>query len=213
MVSKIKVLAPTATLDLHPSVRCEIDLIDMNVCSDIRIYSTPHILSTHSPLPRTMRFLFLLAICIATSLQMATIPDKFFGRFTLERSENFDEFLAAKGVNWIIRKMIQLASVTKVFAKNPVAGYNYENLTSKKNTLYHGWKLGETFEADGLDDKRHNITFTYENDTLNEKHVRLDDPNDKGETYHYNIDENDRLVLKMENNNITCRRWFKREKQ
>ncbi|VDN25704.1 unnamed protein product [Cylicostephanus goldi] len=106
-----------------------------------------------------MRLLFFLAICIATSLQMATIPDKFFGRFTLEKSENFDEFLAAKGVNWILRKMIQLAGVTKVIAKNPAGGYNYENLTSKKNTLYHGWKLGETFEADGLDDKRHNVSF------------------------------------------------------
>ncbi|EYC08117.1 hypothetical protein Y032_0067g124 [Ancylostoma ceylanicum] len=146
-------------------------------------------------------------------MDQSVIPDKFFGRFTLERSENFDEFLAAKGVNWIVRKMIQFASVTKVIAKNKVAGYNMENLTSKKNTLYHGWKLGETFEADGLDGNRHNVTFTFADDTLMEKHVRLNDPNDKGETYYFNIDTDDKLVLKMENNGITCRRWFKREKE
>ncbi|PIO72144.1 hypothetical protein TELCIR_05935, partial [Teladorsagia circumcincta] len=57
------------------------------------------------------------------------------------------------------------------------------------------------------------ITFNFENDTLTEKHVRLNDPNDKGETYYYNIDADDKLVLKMENHGITCRRWFKREKK
>ncbi|KAJ1364297.1 Fatty acid-binding protein 3 [Parelaphostrongylus tenuis] len=149
------------------------------------------------------------------SLQMGAsdnvIPDKFFGRFLLEKSENFDEFLAAKGVNWFLRKMIQFASITKVIAKNDVSGYNLENLSSKKNTFYHGWKLGETFEAEGMDGTRHNITFNFANDTLTENHVRLEDPNDKGETYRYNIDSDDKLLLTMENNGITCRRWFKRE--
>ncbi|KHJ77777.1 hypothetical protein OESDEN_22603 [Oesophagostomum dentatum] len=57
------------------------------------------------------------------------------------------------------------------------------------------------------------VTFTFADDTLMEKHVRLNDPNDKGETYYFNIDTDDKLVLKMENNGITCRRWFKREKE
>ncbi|KIH57416.1 hypothetical protein ANCDUO_12392 [Ancylostoma duodenale] len=126
------------------------------------------------------RFALILTLCSAVSLQMDqnVIPDKFFGRFTLERSENFDEFLAAKG---------RYCGTT--------SRYNMENLTSKKNTLYHGWKLGETFEADGLDGNRHNVTFTFADDTLMEKHVRLNDPNDKGETYYFNIDNDDKLVL------------------
>ncbi|VDO72841.1 unnamed protein product [Heligmosomoides polygyrus] len=146
--------------------------------------------------------LLSVALCVLsvfpapTLMDAATvIPDKFFGRFVLEKSENFDEFLAAKGVNWFVRKMIQFASVTKVIAKNATSGYNLENLTSKKDTLYHGWKLGETFEAEGLDGNRHNITFEFKDDTLTEKHVRLNDPNDKGETYYYTIDSNDMLVL------------------
>ncbi|KAE9413729.1 hypothetical protein Angca_007781 [Angiostrongylus cantonensis] len=132
------------------------------------------------------------------SVQMSSpdtvIPEKFFGRFKLEKSENFDEFLSAKGVNWFLRKMIQFVSVTKVIAKNEISGYNLENLSSKKNIFYHGWKLGETFEGDGLDGMRHNVTFNFANDTLTEDHVRLNDPLDKGETYRYNIDTEGKLV-------------------
>ncbi|VDO63313.1 unnamed protein product, partial [Heligmosomoides polygyrus] len=128
--------------------------------------------------------------------------------FVLEKSENFGELLAAKGVNRFF------ASVTKVIAKKATSGYNLENLTSKKDTVHHGWKLGETFEAEGLDRNRHNITFEFKDDTLTEKHVRLNDPNDKWEMYYYTIDSNDMLlVLKMENNGTTCLRWFKRERK
>uniref|UniRef100_A0A0K0D5M5 FABP domain-containing protein n=1 Tax=Angiostrongylus cantonensis TaxID=6313 RepID=A0A0K0D5M5_ANGCA len=91
--------------------------------------------------------------------------------------------------------MIQFVSVTKVIAKNEISGYNLENLSSKKNIFYHGWKLGETFEGDGLDGMRHNVTFDFANDTLTEDHVRLNDPLDKGETYRYNIDTEGKLVL------------------
>ncbi|CAI4223487.1 unnamed protein product [Auanema sp. JU1783] len=144
------------------------------------------------------------------------IPEKFFGRFVLEKSENFDEFLSAKGVGWILRKMIQLASVTKVISKGTSEGsYNMENLTSKKNTKYQDWELGKTFEAEGFDGNKHKITFDFKNDTLTEHHVRLneDGKGNEAETYYFTIDENDKLVLKMENNSIVCRRWFKRDKK
>ncbi|VDN58590.1 unnamed protein product [Dracunculus medinensis] len=126
------------------------------------------------------------------------MSEKFFGTFHLERSENFDQFLASKGVNWFIRKMIQLASVTKVFAKSKEVenAYDMSNLTSKKDTIYKNWKLNETFEDEGLDGGRHQITFNYDKDCdcLMEKHIRLENPDDKGETYYYTI-ENDMLVL------------------
>lgn len=43
-----------------------------------------------------------------------SIPDAFFGRFKVDRSENFDEFLSAKGVGFLTRQIIKFASVTKV---------------------------------------------------------------------------------------------------
>ncbi|CAJ0927516.1 unnamed protein product, partial [Mesorhabditis belari] len=136
-----------------------------------------------------------------------SMPPTFFGSFKLERSENFDEYLASKGVNWFLRKMIGFTSVTKVINEEGDGKWMMENRSSKKNTAYHGWKMGETFEAEGLDGKQHQITFDYNDDTLFEKHIRMDDPNDKGETYRYNVD-GDYLVLTMQNQAITCKRWM-----
>ncbi|KHN74637.1 Fatty acid-binding -like protein [Toxocara canis] len=126
------------------------------------------------------------------------IPEKFMGTFKLDRSENFDEFLASKGVNWFVRKMIGFSSVTKVFgvSKNDPDAYDMSNLSSKKNTHFNNWKLNQTFESEGLDSKMHKITFNFDEgtDTLKETHVRMDDPNDKGETYYYTV-EGDELVM------------------
>ena len=138
----------------------------------------------------------------------------------------------------MMKKYILLITVKKNFR------YNLENLSSKKNTKYHGWELSKPFQGEGLDGKQHEvglflifisslnptyncfqITFDFKDDTLTEKHIRLEDPADKGETYFYTIDNDSKLVLvnsvrfvffyfffqKFENNGIVARRWFKRE--
>jgi hypothetical protein len=140
------------------------------------------------------------------------LPSKFFGKFKLERSENFEEYLAARGVSWILRKMIAFSSITKVFepSKKEDGRYNMYNLSSKKNTAYENWALGETFEGEGMDDTKHKITFSMvDEDTLAETHLRMEMPDDKGETYHYTV-EQDRLILKLESGSIHCRRYFKK---
>ncbi|CAI5450930.1 unnamed protein product [Caenorhabditis angaria] len=145
------------------------------------------------------------------------VPNKFFGRYELEKSENFDEFLSSKGVNWLIRQLIKRAGLTKIIESNQEKNgrYNFENLTSKKNTNYQGWELGKQFEGDGLDGNKHQITFDFKDEVLSEHHIRLNEPTTSAETYYYTIDENNQLVMKMENNGIVCRRWFKKveEKQ
>uniref|UniRef100_A0A1I8AM12 FABP domain-containing protein n=1 Tax=Steinernema glaseri TaxID=37863 RepID=A0A1I8AM12_9BILA len=139
------------------------------------------------------------------------VPSSFFGAFKLERSENFDEYLASKGVGFLLRKIIGFSSVTKAFSQGDESNrYNMENRTSKKNLVHKNWALGETFEDEGLDGKRHKITFGItDSGVLTENHIRLELPNDPGETYQYSID-GDYLVLKMENQSVSCRRFFKR---
>ncbi|KAE9555979.1 hypothetical protein FO519_000835 [Halicephalobus sp. NKZ332] len=167
-------------------------------------------------LPGATHFLIVvhLAIMGLQSPVMASgnnqVPDKFFGTFKLEKSENFDEFLSAKGVNWFLRKMIQMSSITKIFQKSTEqqGRYNAINLSRKANTEYKNWALNEPFEALGLDSTKHKITFGLQDDgsTLTEHHVRLEQGGE--ETYYYTR-ENDYLILRMEHAGITCRRWFK----
>ncbi|VDN89256.1 unnamed protein product [Brugia pahangi] len=143
------------------------------------------------------------------------LPEKFMGSFKLSRSENFEEFLASKGmclyvtlfnytemdfpgINWLLRKMISFASVTKVFSHSDETkgAYNLCNLSSKKDAIYKNWKLEEEFQAEGLDGKMHKIKFDFDpaTESLKETHIRIDDPNDQGETYTYTVD-GDTLAL------------------
>uniref|UniRef100_A0A915DVG4 Uncharacterized protein n=1 Tax=Ditylenchus dipsaci TaxID=166011 RepID=A0A915DVG4_9BILA len=106
--------------------------------------------------------------------------------------------------------MIQFQSVTKVFEKSKQEGrYNMQNITSKESPIYENWALGESFEGKGLDGTQHKIKFDMMGDELTEEHFRLEDPSDKGDIYHYTV-EGDQLVLKLQNQSIVCRRFFKR---
>ncbi|KAI1724163.1 fatty acid-binding protein like protein 4 [Ditylenchus destructor] len=140
------------------------------------------------------------------------LPEKFLGKFKHEKSENFDQYLASRGVNWLLRKMIQFSSVTKVISKSAKeeGRYNMHNITSKESPLWEDWALGESFEAKGFDGKQHKITFDLKGDELTEEHIRLENPEDKAEVYHYTVDDQGQLVLKLENESVIARRWFKR---
>lgn len=154
---------------------------------------------------------------------MSEVPVKFLGKFKLERSENFDEYLASRGVNWFLRKMICFTTVTKTFERSvdESGKYNAHNISAKGDTAYLGWALGEQFNAKGLDGKEHKITFNVEDNgnTLTEQHIRMDEDKpvaenvqqeQHAETYRYTINEEDKLVLTLINGQITANRFFKR---
>lgn len=60
---------------------------------------------------------------------------------------------------WITRKLINFCSITKIFAKSESQPNKYiaENISSKANTRYENWSLGETFEGIGLDGTQHKV--------------------------------------------------------
>ncbi|CAG9530727.1 unnamed protein product [Cercopithifilaria johnstoni] len=142
------------------------------------------------------------------------LPEKFMGTFKLSRNENFEEFLASKGINWFLRKIISFSSVTKVFSYSDETkdAYNLFNQSSKKDVIYKNWKLKEEFEAEGFDGKIHKVKFDFDpvTESLKETHIRVDDPNDHGETYTYTVD-GDTLLLSMANEKASCKLYFIRK--
>ncbi|KAK0396125.1 hypothetical protein QR680_001579 [Steinernema hermaphroditum] len=155
--------------------------------------------------------LAVLAVCIVPS-SGAELPEKFIGHFKLDHSENLDDYLVAKGFGWLMRKVINFATVTKVFLHGSEPGrYRFKNLTSKKNTDYKNFALGDEFQAESLDSTQHKITFIYDPsaDSLTEHHVPLD-PNEKPEDFVYSI-QGDFLVMKLNFNGVSATRFYKRQ--
>uniref|UniRef100_A0A915DW76 Cytosolic fatty-acid binding proteins domain-containing protein n=1 Tax=Ditylenchus dipsaci TaxID=166011 RepID=A0A915DW76_9BILA len=140
----------------------------------------------------------------------AQIPDKFLGSWAVDKSENFDEYLEAKGYGWFMRQMVKLASITKIFTKKGDNLYNCKILTTKKDVEWDNWKLDEEFQAEYLDESQHKITFSYDpvGDKLIEKHIKVG--SDEKDVYEYTIDGQGYLVMRMEYGGVVTKRYYKR---
>jgi len=164
-----------------------------------------------------MRFypaiVLLLIACPLLALS-ADIPDKFLASWEVDKSENFDEYLTAKGYGWFMRQMVKLASITKIFERSTQkpGTYNCKIYTSKKNVEWLGWREGQEFQGEYLDEAQHKITFTYNptEDKLIEKHVVVDKPNEKPDIYEYTINKDGFLVMRMEANGVVTHRFYKK---
>ena len=75
----------------------------------------------------------------------------FVGKYQLESSENFDEFLKALGVSFLLRN---LAKTSKPTIEITLCGetYNIKTITTLKTTVI-SFKIGEEFEETRLDGK------------------------------------------------------------
>lgn len=63
-----------------------------------------------------------------------------------------------------MRQIIKMISVTKIFRKadsQKPNHYDMENLTSRKNTLFADWVLGEEFVAEALDSVQRKVKCGY----------------------------------------------------
>lgn len=81
------------------------------------------------------------------------LPEEFVGTFKLEKSENFDEYLAAKGshslppsvlskrtgagVPWLIRKVILMSSLTRKLEATEGGGFRHHVFGGSHSSLSH----------------------------------------------------------------------------
>jgi len=145
--------------------------------------------------------------------QNATIMenmDLFLGTWVLSNSDNFDEYLTVRGVPWMARQMILVASITKTFSENLSAGTYSLTTTSPMSTIKWTFKFNETFEGKGFDGKKRSITFDCKNNTLYENHIRVDKGVTKSDTFRY-IRDGDYMIIYLEHKGVTAKRIFKKE--
>ncbi|KAL6735266.1 hypothetical protein Aduo_005723 [Ancylostoma duodenale] len=177
-------------------------------------------------------FIVLLLAATAIAVHAKELPQKYYGKFDLDHSENFDEYLEAKGYGWFTRKLVTFATFKKEFTKSDKPGkFDYSNLTSKKDVHYKDVELGKEFIGEGLDSTKHKsygllpaicldlrketfqITFDLVGETLFEKHNPIEGGEAKDETYEYsftNKDGKEFLLVKMEANGVVGKRFYKR---
>ncbi|CAI4223480.1 unnamed protein product [Auanema sp. JU1783] len=157
----------------------------------------------------------IILLCFVAGVAFsAELPEKFYGKFDLDHSEKFEEYLEAKGYSWITRKLVTFATFKKEFTKGEKPGtFDYANLTSKKNVFYKNVQLGKEFVGEGLDSTKHNVTFTLVGSKLVEKHVPTESGEAKDESYEYTFateDGKEFLVVSMEAEGIVAKRFYKR---
>lgn len=164
----------------------------------------------HFGLTFVASFAMLLLVCSA-----AELPSKFLGSWTVDHSENFDEYLEAKGYGWFMRQMVKLASITKTYTRNADGTYGCKIETTKKNVEWPSFKLGEEFQGEYLDDAQHKILFTYDpaEDAMVEKHTKVDAPEEQPDVYKYVVDPEGWLVMHMEYNDVKTKRFFKKKSE
>jgi len=137
-----------------------------------------------------------------------TIPQEFIGKFTVERSENFEDYLKARGIGIVARKLAitVLGKMTKVFTDNGDGSYTLENLSPKKNMSWR-FKLNEQIETEGFDDKMHKITFHIDNGDIIEDHI-VDGESEPPVRYKM---EGGYMVAHLQAGDVKCQRYFKRQ--
>ncbi|GMT05122.1 hypothetical protein PENTCL1PPCAC_27296, partial [Pristionchus entomophagus] len=159
-----------------------------------------------------MHFHTVLGLVFCVSFVSAdTLPEGYFGKFALDHSDNFDEYLKATGLGWFKRRLVSLAGVEKVFTKAGPNSFDFDNLTTKKDLHYKNVVLGKEFIGEGLDSSKQKITFSMRGGHLYEKHVPTD-PNaeQKEDEYSFKLD-GDTLVQTLQANGVVAKRYYKRQ--
>jgi len=144
-----------------------------------------------------------------TARMSSQIPDHFLGSFTLEKSEHFDEFLKTKGVNWMLRKMMQMASLTKIIKKNDDGTYTMESKSTKKDLIWT-FTLGQSFEAEAFDGTIHKIRIFMQGDDVCEAHTKTNVPDAKEDAPAVYTRDGDYLIMHHTAGDVKCRRWLKK---
>ncbi|KAI6192268.1 FABP domain-containing protein [Aphelenchoides bicaudatus] len=148
-------------------------------------------------------------------LETRAVPDKFLGEWNLERTENLEEYMIRRGINLFQRKMVSIASVTRIYQQNKKEAGTYDTLilSTFKNAKWYGWRLGQPFNATYVDDKVYEILFDYDSvkDIFSETHTSLVDKSIPADICEHSINEKGELIQRVSCEGVVARRFFSRQ--
>jgi len=128
------------------------------------------------------------------------------GRYLMESSENFDDFMKALGVGMIKRKLANSVIPINEIEISDLGVYTIRTVTTVR-TSEISFKLDEPFVEDTIDGRRTQTTPTRE-----ENFLKLDQKGNKGEKDSLMTRQldGDIITMKLIVDNIVCTRIYKR---
>nr|XP_011426735.2 sodium/calcium exchanger regulatory protein 1 [Crassostrea gigas] len=137
---------------------------------------------------------------------MDEIKNKFVGKWKLDRSERFEDFLRECGVNFFVRKMAGMASPVSEISVKEDDKVHISMVTSFM-TQEDCFKLGEEFEKDMRGNKMVGKPSVVDGKIIIE--YTPTDPSIKPQKVTREV-INGELVQTMEIGDVTCKRFMKR---
>ena len=96
-----------------------------------------------------MKLYFLVFALFVLGASAADFPDKFVGKWTVGKSENFDEYLTEKGYSWFTRQLVKAGP----------GRINVKIDTTSKDVEWKNVPFGEEFQGEYIDGAQHMVRY------------------------------------------------------
>ncbi|KAK3867456.1 hypothetical protein Pcinc_027090 [Petrolisthes cinctipes] len=133
---------------------------------------------------------------------------KIVGKYKMETSENFDEFMKALGVGMVMRKMGNAATPTVEITKDDDGTYTLKTTTTFKTSEIK-FKLGQEFEETTLDGRCVKSTITLDGNKMTHNQVGDKEKKEKNSVLTRDFTDTE-MVMECKVDDIVCKRAYKR---
>ncbi|KAL5015929.1 hypothetical protein ScPMuIL_005518 [Solemya velum] len=133
------------------------------------------------------------------------VKQHFAGKWSLEKSENFEDFLKEVGVNFFLRKLAARGTPVQTITVDE------DKIGIATATAFHtqsdAFKLGQEFEEERQGMKMKVLPKWEDNKLIMEK-FPIDSPVKPHKVFREKVGET--MLMTIEIGNVICKRWFKK---
>lgn len=133
---------------------------------------------------------------------------KIVGKYKMESSENFDEFMKALGVGMVMRKMGN-AATPSVDITEEGGTYSLKTISTFKTTEIK-FKLGEEFEETTADGRTVKSTISLDGNKMTHKQTGDKEKKEKDSVLLREFTDTE-MIMECKVDDIVCKRVYKRQ--